>query len=145
MAANCKDIRPQPGGKRPLDDLLMIALQDYHTSFHLMPLPKVPIYGPTTSGAHDTLQPYDMFPPRDRLKGKGKGKGKGSVVAPRGFVGGVGRDHKNRNICFDYNISGCSHAAPGAACRKGRHVCFKANCFKVHSYKAAHGEEKKPE
>lgn len=144
MAANCKDIRPQPGGKRPLDDLLVSALQDYHTSFHLMPLPKVPAYGPTPSGWDDASQPYGSG--KGKGKGKGKAKGQGSVVAPRGFVGCVGRDNKGRNICFDYNISGCSRAAPGAACKKGRHICFKANCFKVHSYKTAHGEEdKKPE
>ena len=109
-----------------------------------MPLPKVPAYGPTPSGWDDASQPYGSG--KGKGKGKGKAKGQGSVVAPRGFVGCVGRDNKGRNICFDYNISGCSRAAPGAACKKGRHICFKANCFKVHSYKTAHGEEdKKPE
>ena len=40
MGQNIADPRPVPGGGRPLDVALMTALQDYKTSFHLMPLPK---------------------------------------------------------------------------------------------------------
>lgn len=62
-------------------------------------------------------------------------------MAPRGMTGCVGRDAKNRPICFDFNLSECKHAAAGAACRKGRHVCFKAGCFKTHSFAVAHASE----
>ena len=37
---------------------------------------------------------------------------------------------------FTYNLSECGEGPAGGACRKGRHVCFKANCFKLHSFLA---------
>ena len=40
MSQDTPDIRPQPGGIRPLDAALEKALNDYHTAFCLMPMPK---------------------------------------------------------------------------------------------------------
>lgn len=113
---NVQDIRANAAGVKPLDDMLERALADYNTAFHLMPLPAF------SSSSH----PY----PRASSKGKkGKGKGKFSVkgagVAPRGFVGRVGRDNKGRNLCFDWNIKGCDKAPAGGECENGRHNCFK--------------------
>lgn len=118
----------------------MNALKDYSTAFCLMPLPKESSYQPWR-------QQDDSGKGRKGPKGGGggksdsKGKQKGSNVAPRGMVGCVGRDAKGRPICFDYNLSECKHAAAGAACRKGRHVCFKAGCHKTHSFATAHSSE----
>ena len=130
------DIRPDITGKKPLDDALMAALRDYHTAFHLMPLPSQPTYAPWRSADTDR-------DPKGKGKDKnGKGKkGKGSSVAPRGMVGCVGRDNKGRNICFNYNLSECKAAPDGGSCQKGRHVCFKANCFKPHAFCKAHSNE----
>ncbi len=77
----------------------------------------------------------------DPPKGKGKGKrkkGSGSGMAPRGTIGCVRCDPKDRNLCFDYNLSSCTNAPGGGACAKGRHVCFKAGCQKVHQVCKAH-------
>ena len=74
-------------------------------------------------------------------KGKSKGKAQGSSVAPRGIKGAVGRDNKGRSLCFNFNLSECPDAPVGGACRRGRHVCFKANCFKPHAFCSAHPDE----
>ena len=144
MSQHCKDIRPDVAGNRPLDDLIAEALKDYHTAFHLMPLPKDHGYQPwrREQNEHGSLT-FDMQHKGKGHKGKGKSKNKagGSSVAPRGMVGCVGRDAKGRNICFDFNLHDCKAAAVGGSCKKGRHVCFKANCFKAHSFKDAHADE----
>lgn len=141
---HCKDIRPDVAGRRPLDDLLFEALKDYHTAFHLMPLPKEHGYQPwrreTGDHASATFDP-DHKGKGQKGKGKTKNKSGGSSVAPKGMVGCVGRDAKGRNICFGFNLHDCKHAPVGGACRKGRHVCFKANCFKGHAFKEAHAGE----
>ena len=62
-------------------------------------------------------------------------------MAPRGMVGCVGRDHRGRSNCFNYNLSDCKGAADGASCAKDRHVCFKANGFKPHQFCKAHANE----
>ena len=56
-------------------------------------------------------------------------------------MGCVGRDAKNRPLRFDYNTKGCSLAPAGGACPSGRHCCFKAGCFKPHSFFQAHPTE----
>ena len=56
-------------------------------------------------------------------------------------AGCVGRDAKNRPICFDFKISGCNKAPAGGSCAKGRHVCFRGGCFKTHAYKEAKSAE----
>ena len=121
-----------------MDGELMNAFRDYNTAFCLMPLPNNTTYQPWR-------QNEDQYKGRKGPKGGGKsdakGKHKGPNVAPRGMVGCVGRDAKGRPICFDFNLSECKHAAVGASCRKGRHVCFKAGCFKSHSFASAHPAE----
>ena len=37
--------------------------------------------------------------------------------------------------------SQCEEAGAGASCKKGWHVCFKANCFKPHAFSSAHSEK----
>ena len=39
-----------------------------------------------------------------------------------------------RALCFNFNLSECADAPIGGACKRGRHVCFKANCFKAHAF-----------
>ena len=144
LSRNVENIRAVAGGPKPLDAELGNALKDYKTSFHLIPLPKDSNYGPVRTSPNLTGQHEDQ-PGKGwkGKKGKGKGKAAGSNAAPRGYIGCVGKDAKNRSICFDWNIGECSHAAAGAACRKGRHVCLKAGCFKPHQYHKAHAEEAK--
>ena len=139
------DIRPLPDNTRPLDAALEEALRDYNTAFHLIPLPK-----------HVSKEEGNFAPKRSQgehfasagpyHKGKGKSKGgkskaSGSNAAPKGYSGCVGRDAKNRPICFDFNLGSCSKAPVGGSCPKGRHVCFKGGCFKTHAFKEAHQSE----
>ena len=139
MSNNVPDIRPAPGGPRPLDKALFAALQDYNTSFHLVPLPTASSFSKHEDRASAFSQPY--------VKGKGKkGKGKGkdssgSNFAPRGMLGCIGKDAKGRALCFDYNLGSCKRAPAGGTCPKGRHVCFKAKCQKVRAFKDAHASE----
>ena len=140
MAQNSRSIRADAAGKRPLDGMLMEALRDYNTSFHLVPLPKEPWHGKA-----DPERPRsEAYFQAAATKGKGKGKskkGSGSTVAPKGLKGCVGRDPKNRPICFNYNLNRCDNAPAGGACNRGRHICFKAGCHKTHAFKDAHAED----
>ena len=145
MAQEVQDIRPGADDVRPLDASLERALRDYTVAFHLVPLPKFAMKEDTfqQTRKHGS-EPY--APPPSSSKGKGKGKHKGgktsgSNAAPKGYHGCVGRDAKNRPICFDYNIAGCNKAPAGGSCAKGRHVCFRGGCFKLHPFKEAHAAE----
>ena len=124
--------------------------QTYNVTFHMLPLPQTSAsaYAPVRhredqqkdqgSGWRDSGYKGNQA----SRKGKGKNKGGGgSSFAPRGIQGAVGRDAKGRPICFNYNLSDCPDAAAGATCKKGRHVCFKANCFKPHQFSVAHPNE----
>ena len=139
LSQTTEEIRPTAAGVRPLDDGLMEALRSYNTAFHLMPMVKEQSW-PSGHRVKGEDGPYQE-------KGKGKGKNKkgkpGAASAPRGYPGCTGRDPKNRPICFDFNISSCPHAAQGAACKKGRHICFKSGCHKPHAYVVAHADEAK--
>lgn len=142
LAHNVADIRPDANNVRPLDAALEDALKDYNTTFHLLPLPKAQTVEP--AARKNVSEPYPTY---SGYKGRGKGKhgksGKpfGSNAAPKGYSGCVGRDGKNRPLCFDFNLSQCNKAPTGGACPKGRHVCFKAGCFKAHSFKDGHPDE----
>ena len=145
MAQDVQDIRPGADGVRPLDAALERALRDYSVAFHLVPLPKFAMHEEGTATPKKyTSEPY---PAKGSGKGKGKSKGSkggkssGSNAAPKGYNGCVGRDAKNRPICFDYNISGCNKAPAGGTCAKGRHVCFRGGCFKTHPFHEAHAAE----
>ena len=143
MGQSIPDPRPPPGGERPLDAVMMQALQDYKTSFHLMPLPKS-----HSGGWHNTApaNPHDddahIFR-KGKGKGKSKHKSKGSFVAPKGFPNCVGRDAKGRPLCFNFNLGKCNQAAVGSSCARGRHMCFKSGCFKPHAYVDEHKNENK--
>ena len=150
MSQTVSDIRPDANGLKPLDKAIHEALMDYNVTFHMLPLPQTSAsaYAPVRhredqqrdqgSGWRDSGYKGNQA----SRKGKGKNKGGGgSSFAPRGIQGAVGRDAKGRPICFNYNLSECPDAAAGAACKKGRHVCFKANCFKPHQFSVAHPNE----
>lgn len=148
MSQNCDDIRPS-GVVKPLDAVMVDAVKDYQAAFHLLPLPKeqfaanVRYRSAANSGeASSSSQPSKGWG-KSKGKGKnaGKSKGSGSGVAPRGFLGCVGRDPKGRPLCFDFNIAGCTLAPPGGACPNGRHACFKSLCFKRHAFHVAHASE----
>ena len=93
--------------------MIFEALKDYHTSFHLMPLPKEQGYQPwrRDTGEYGSAT-FDQLHKGKGHKGKGKSKHKsgGSSVAPRGMIGCVGRDAKGRNLCFDFNLHECKAA-----------------------------------
>ena len=145
LSQNVEDIRPKDTGERPLDRALQDALSDYNVAFHLLPLPVQHAPSYALYRTWDNAQPRDepakgIFQHR-KGKGKNKSNTKGSSVAPRGVQGAVGRDSKGRPICFNYNLSSCDQAPAGGTCSRGRHVCFKANCFKNHQFCVAHKEE----
>ena len=146
LAQEVKDIRPGADDTRPLDAALDRALRDYSVAFHLVPLPKFTTARDEVAAAPVRKHGSEPYTVQHYSKGKGRGKGKsgkssGSNAAPKGYHGCVGRDAKNRPICFDYNISGCSKAPAGGSCPKCRHVCFRGGCFKAHSFKEAHSAE----
>ena len=145
LAQQVDDVRPKDTGERPLDQALQNALSDYNVAFHLLPLPLSHTANYAPYRARDNAQPRDesIKGSFQHKKGKGKHKSssKGSSVAPRGIQGAVGRDARGRAICFNYNLSTCDQAPAGGTCSRGRHICFKANCFKNHPFNVAHKDE----
>ena len=130
-------IRPKRAadGTLPLDTALSRALESYQVSFALLPLP-------TAKKADKPPKPPKVrthfWEKPNKGKGGGKGKsGKGQKL-PYGIVkhGGVGRTPDGKNLCFKYNLEGCSEAADGASCTKGEHVCAK--CFGTHPISEHH-------
>ena len=85
-------------------------------------------------------------------KGSGKGKGekskgskkgkdtKGPLPAELRIKGATAQDEDGNPICFGFNTAaGCSGAAPGGRCSKGRHVCAMFGCRKAHPMVGNHG------
>ena len=116
-------IRPKRAsdGSLLLDTALIRALESYQVSFALLPLPQ-------------TKKPAPKVNPPIKIKGqhwdkrqKGKRHGKGGKS---GKLGGTGKTPDGKNVCYKYNVEGCSEAADGASCSKGEHVC--ATRFGTH-------------
>lgn len=120
----------------PLDVHLMRALESYQVSFALLPLPQSKKPNPKGDKEKDKDKDKVYNPWGKKQKGdrKGKGKGKGQRL-PYGIIklGGTGRTPDGANLCFKYNLEGCSDGADGGECPKGKHVCAK--CFGAHSIK----------
>lgn len=148
LSQNIPDIRPAADGTRPLDKGLEEALTDYDVTFHLLPLPlsSQSAYAPVRNREFQRDGNFQRDGSNFKgagKKGKSKSKGssQGSSAAPRGVKGAVGRDGCGRPLCFNFNLSECPDAPVGGTCNKGRHVCFKANCFKAHAFCNAHKDE----
>ena len=127
--------RRQPDGTLALDDSLQRALESYEVSFCLLPL-HAKKDGNKTKEKKEKKETDKTEKPnkvkQDEKKTKGpKGKGKGRVPEAIMKLGGVARNPSGENLCYAFNINGCSEAADGAKCRRGLHVCAK--CFGPHS------------
>ena len=123
-------------GDLPLDVHLMRALESYQVSFALLPLPQSKKPNPKGDKEKDKGKDkiYNQWDKKQKGDKKGKGKGKGQRL-PYGIIklGGTGRTPDGANLCFKYNLEGCSDGADGGECPKGKHVCAK--CFGAHSIK----------
>ena len=125
--------RPSPGDPLPLDTKLQAALESYHVSFELMPLPLPP---PKRKESWPDRPPKAS---KGAAKGSapGKGKGKtGSKPAAKTFIkipwairskGGTAETPDGSRICFDYSLGECKQ---GENCSRGKHVC--AICYGNH-------------
>jgi hypothetical protein len=124
-------VRPSALGMLPLDSALIPAFESYEVSFALMPLPM--LRGGKGGRPHPKKRPFQHGQDSANKKGKSKGKEKGDRFEkiPRELLdqGGVGKNPAGQNICFDFNLKGCSNKS----CKKGQHVCSR--CFGPHSIK----------
>ena len=124
--------RPSPGDPLPLDTKLQAALESYHVSFELMPLPQPPpkqriLARQTPQASKGAAKGY--------TSGKGKGKA-GGKPANKPFIkipwairskGGTAETPDGARICFDYTLGECKQ---GENCPRGKHVC--AICYGNH-------------
>ena len=59
-------------------------------------------------------------------KGKDAGKDQGSPPVPQALLPGKSITEDGDRICFGYNLGTCRDAKPGERCKRGFHVCSKA-------------------
>ena len=134
--------RRKPDGTYPMDLALTAALQSYHVSFTLMPLPaKAP--GKPSAEQRVTPNPPPAKKLRNEDPGKGKGKFKGKdakgksrkVATPYAILnaGGVATTPDGSPLCFDYVLGHCNRSVTDGQCVKGKHLCCV--CFEPHSLK----------
>ena len=129
--------RKSTAGTLALDTALASALESYHTSFSLLPLPKT---GKRKGGKG---VPDEESPPGKFHKGSGKNptklaakekgrKGKGKSRVPYAILqrGGAAETPSGERICFDFSLSECKN---GETCAKGKHVC--CICYGPHAMK----------
>ena len=124
--------RPSPGDPLPLDTKLQAALESYHVSLELIPLPLPP------------PKRKESWPDRAAKASKGsakgnqpsKGKGKSGKSGTKPFVkipwairskGGTAETPDGSRVCFDYSLGTCKQ---GENCPRGKHVC--AICYGPH-------------
>ena len=157
-------MRRNAAGALPLDDALVQSLESYEVGFNLVPLPKSsssdavksqPVsdhqqhwqYGGQwqQKGQWDRWQPYHKGKGHHKGKGKGKSKDKGQML-PKAFKGRdcTSVDPHGRRLCFSYNLGNCPHAADGAQCRSGWHLCMRTNCHAPHREKDHDASVKPP-
>ena len=141
VCQNVSDIRPTATGELPLDTAIMNGLNQYSAAFHCFRCPRSLTMRPAVSRER-LADPHGVTKSTKKGKGKGSKRSKGTSFAPKVLTGCSGRDAKGRCICFDYNINGCPHAPAGGACRKGRHICAKVGCNKVHAFFEVHKDDK---
>ena len=55
------------------------------------------------------------------------------IRMPHAIVGKESNDSKSKRLCFAYNMEGCSAAADGQECPKGRHICCEPGCGAAHT------------
>ena len=130
MAEKCRGgISQRVDGTYPFVQALQDARMDPVVAACLAPLPKA------AGGAK-----WDKGSPEKQAKGKGRGKNVKSTIEKKegsklpDYLRGLKRNTKQgKPICFGANMEcGCKFAKPGAACKKGLHVCMKCG-------KAGHG------
>ena len=125
--------RAATDGSLPMDDALISALESYHVSMALMPLPQK-----QGNGNKERRELKRKLEPGDKKikggpKGGGKGKGKYSLTArvPKEILqkGGVANAPTGEPLCFDYNLHGDKCKCSAATCPR-KHLCCK--CFQPH-------------
>lgn len=126
--------RRSPDGTLALDDALQRVLESYEVSFCLLPLQAKKDGNKTKEKKekkeNDKSDKASKVKKEDKVKSP-KGKGKGRVPEAIMKPADVAANPSGENLCFAYNINGCSEAADGSKCRRGLHVCAK--CFGTHS------------
>jgi hypothetical protein len=148
-------IKPSAPGVFPLDPVALIVVADSRFTHLLNFLPAASMRAAKRPevGRAAELDPAASFsskkrarlrkqtqgaPPPAPAQGKGAGKSKGGksgggpVPADLVALGCVSMTPGMERICYGYNTParGCTGAAPGGSCNRGKHVCAK--CFQVH-------------
>ena len=125
--------RAATDGSFPMDDALISALESYHVSMALIPLPQK-----QGNGNKERRELKRKLEPGDKRvkggpKGGGKGKGKFSLTArvPKEILqkGGVANAPTGEPLCFDYILHGDKCKCSAATCPR-KHLCCK--CFQPH-------------
>ena len=129
-------ITSKDGKTKPLDELMTSLSSDTGITFHLLPLPAMPV---TAKRSLEPTPGEDYQVHRMPRKGKGKGRGKNTQFRkpPADLKGLHSSTPDGRPICFNFNRPvGCSSAQPGMKCPRGWHLCSRPGCYSKHSYTA---------
>ena len=150
MTQTVQDIRPSADGTRPLDKALHDALSDYNVTFHMLPLPMASsnAYAPLRSREDHSNREQNFVQfwlQRTRFqqkrKGQSQGHSPGLKLCAKRYQRRSGKRCKGQAYLLQLQLVRVQEAAAGASCKKGKHVCFKANSLKPHACSSAHAEE----
>ena len=141
-------ISPKPDGTKPLEDAIIEAQKDCQVTTLLMNLPhgghgghnvssnsgnnnvKVKKWGQKGNAGKGAKTNGSSKGSGGKSKGKGRGKGPNM---PQRLMGMHYMTPDGSPICFNFNLDGCSGAALGGTCGKGKHVCCTPRCYGDHS------------
>eukprot|EP00435_Cladocopium_sp_Y103_P036948 s2957_g9.t1 len=117
-------IKPKGDGTRPLDQILEDMHKDHSVVYYMLP----------------TVEPQKAAPKAKPDKPDKQNRGPWKVpsgnrrkeLEARMEASCASSTPDGSRICFAYNIDGCSKAAPGESCEKGKHVCATKGCYDKH-------------
>eukprot|EP00435_Cladocopium_sp_Y103_P037752 s2763_g10.t1 len=138
-------IRPRPDGTRPLDDIIRSLPTDHTVVYYMLPTaepskaptPKTPkAAAPAPAPWQNWQKGGDSSSWRGAKQTQWKKPKKAGNAGqlPIQLKGCDGATPDGARICYAYNINGCSKAADGESCDKGKHVCATRGCHGKHPH-----------
>ena len=138
-------IKPKGDGTRPLDKILEDMHKDHSVVYYMLPTVEPQKAAPKARPDKPEKQNWGApwkgnessswrSPKQGQWKQKKGATGQNGGKLPMQLKGCASTTPDGSRICFGFNIDGCSKAALGESCEKGKHVCCTRGCFEKHPH-----------